>query len=225
MTVVKGDTSVTFEKVTAKGSTRAAVKEDAPALPTGFAFLGYHKFSAATTATRSGKITVSCKYDDAEVPAGRESDLLLLEWRKTSPSPPHPLGQWGTAVIGPSDAANNSIKGNVWALSTYAIAVGPQIVPGVPPLPPGKNPWQAQLPFKFKLVAADGIALKNADVHVQATKVGQVIPTPKEVKCPFNASTGYYTLNLQDLHLSTGNWQLRLFVNGIVIKEVKAAIS
>ncbi len=224
VTVVKGDNAITFEKVTIKGSTRIAVKEDAPALPKGFAVLGYHKVSAATTATRSGKITISCKYSDMEVPSGREDELLLLEWRKVIAIPPQAPGRWGAVTIGPSDTVNNLIKGEVWALSTYAIAVGPQIVPGVPPIPIEKTPWKAQLPAKFKLIAADGAALNDADVLVQATRVNQPNLPPKEVKCAFNANTGYYSWNPTDLHLSVGTWKLRLFVNGIAIKEAKVLI-
>jgi hypothetical protein len=80
VSVAKGDAAVTFDTVTAEGSTAMCVTPEVPGpAPEGYAFLG-DCWRLLTNAEHTGGISLVLDYGDVEVPAGAESVVRLLAW-------------------------------------------------------------------------------------------------------------------------------------------------
>jgi len=112
--IVKGDASVTFEHVTAEGSTRMSVTGAVPGpAPKGYAFVG-DLWESATTAQTRASITVALHYDATLV--GQENLLALMQWEDAK-------GKWQDKTTRPIDKENRIIRAQTNSLGTFALVM------------------------------------------------------------------------------------------------------
>jgi hypothetical protein len=112
--VVKGDASVTFERVTQSDSTSlVAYLDAAQSLPEGFAFAG-RRYELATTAKVSGPISLEIHYDQSGLPPGQEARLRLL----------HRQGDgWVDVTAGSVDTASHVIRGRCTTQGAFTLVI------------------------------------------------------------------------------------------------------
>jgi len=225
VSVVSGDTTVTFETVTGSGSTTAVTFDDPPGPePGGFQFLGDY-YDISTDAEISGTITIEIHYDDADVPGGEEEWLSLLHWE---------ADHWEDITVRPIDTVNNIIRGECTSLSAFGIAFGPQFQGLLPPVNnDGSSVFKLNrtVPVKFQLIAPDGSFITDAVARLYLAKVSSdVVGTFEEADSTgkadsgntfrYDAESNQYIFNLGTKGLSTGTWVIQVVVNGMVAKEV-----
>jgi hypothetical protein len=104
--------TISFNEVTGAGNTTVTVSNTNPGSEkTGFKFLGTY-YDISTTASYIGPVTVCLKYDDSNIPAGREERLKIFHWQGTD---------WMDVTFS-LDTANNIICAQVSSLSWFAAA-------------------------------------------------------------------------------------------------------
>ena len=227
VTVVAGDTTVSFESVESGGTTTAVTFDDPPGPdPGGFQFLGdYYDITTNATLAPGSKITIQIHYDDADVPGGEEEWLSLLHWED---------GAWVDITVRPIDTVNNIITGECTSLSAFGVAFGPQFQGLLPPINnDGTSIFKLKrtVPVKFQLMNSDGSFVTDAVAKLYLAKVSNDVvgsyEEPTSTSAADSGNTFRYDadadqniFNLGTKGLSTGTWVLQVTVNGMVAKEV-----
>ena len=104
---------MTFDNVTASGSSTASVISTVPAPPPGFSFGTQTQFlNISTTATFTGNVEVCVPYDETQFSS--ERSLVLLHWNTTA------IG-W-ESLASTLDADTNTVCGITTSLSPFAVA-------------------------------------------------------------------------------------------------------
>ncbi|NIM52882.1 MAG: hypothetical protein GTO22_27195, partial [Gemmatimonadales bacterium] len=117
VSVTKGNTTVTFDEVTATGNTSITVYEDPLGLPTNFAFC-QDEYQVSTTAQTAGPITICMRYNDADVPTGSsEEDLCMLHYVED--------GDYWEDITVSRDPVDNVVCGECTSLSVFTLALAP----------------------------------------------------------------------------------------------------
>jgi len=227
VTIVAGDTTVSFESVESGGTTTAVTFDDPPGeTPGGFEFLGdYYDITTNATLAPDSKITIQIHADDADVPGGQEEWLSLMHWE---------VDRWVDITVRPVNTVDNIITGECTSLSAFGIAFGPQFVGLLPPINnDGSSIFKLKrtIPVKFQLKNADGSFMTDAVAKLYLAKVSNnVVGSYEEPTSTSAADSGntfryvdeadQYIFNLGTKGLSTGTWVLQVTVNGMVAKEV-----
>ncbi len=105
------DVIMTYDSVTASGTTTITVSNTGPEIPIGFELNGMY-YEITTTTTYTGLITLFLTYDELQV-VGDEANLKLMHYNETTE-----LWEDVTTWV---DIINNIIYGEVSSLSTFAV--------------------------------------------------------------------------------------------------------
>ncbi len=120
--IIKGDATVTFDTVTAEGSTAMCVTPDVlgPA-PDGYAFLG-DCWELLTNGAHTDGLSLVLAYRDVEVPTGAESTVRLLAWED---------GRWRN-ITRALAADDRVVAGRSTSATYFTLALAQQTFADVP---------------------------------------------------------------------------------------------
>ena len=120
--IVKGDATVTFDTVTAEGSTAMCVTPDVPGpAPDGYTFLG-DCWELLTSCAHTGDLSLMLEYRDVEVPTGAESTVRLLAWED---------GRWRN-ITRSLAADEREVAGQTTSCTYFTLALAQQTFTDIP---------------------------------------------------------------------------------------------
>jgi len=234
-TVTKGECTVTFDTVTAPGTTSVTMFDTPPALiPNNFELTppGHDFYEITTDATlgTGSWITITLPYDDTGLTLLQEQGLQVLHLVS---------GAWHTIVPLSVDTVNNLITFKCQSLSPFTVALGPKLVGPLQPInQDGSSIFKQRstLPVKFQLVNPDGSYVANAVAKLYYAKVsnsvtGEYAEATSTAQADagntfrYDAAAHQYIFNLNLKSFSTGTWSLRIEINGLVAKEFAISIN